>query len=253
MIRIKKYIKRTIVILLIIVALAAIAFKLYTMNYYRADTKTIKEIERAGDVVVKKYDKNTLAFFPKDVTPKAGIVFYPGGKVEYKAYSGFMYKLAERGYLCLLPRMPENLAFLRLDAASNLDLDETKVEKWYIGGHSLGWVAAGQYLSDEYSDGETKFSGLILCASYVTSDLTDSELSTLSIYGSNDGVLNMEKYRENKKNLPDLIEKVIKGGIHSYFGCYGKQSGDGKSKISNEEQLNEAADIVSEWIEKNRK
>ena len=70
MIRIKKYIKRTIVILLIIVALAAIAFKLYTMNYYRADTKTIKEIERAGDVVVKKYDKNTLAFYPKDVHQK---------------------------------------------------------------------------------------------------------------------------------------------------------------------------------------
>lgn len=249
---VKKYIKRTIIVLLVIVAVAAVAFKLYTMNYYRADIKTINKIERAGDVVVKKYDKNTLAFYPKDMAPKAGIVFYPGGKVDYKAYSGLMYKMAERGYVCLLPRMPENLAFLRLDAAKHLNLENFKIDKWYIGGHSLGGVAAGKYLSEELSYGEMRFSGLILCASYVTSDLTDSKLNTLSIYGSNDGVLNMEKYRENKKNLPDLTEEVIRGGIHSYFGCYGRQSGDGKSKISNEEQLDEASDIISNWIEKNR-
>ena len=40
-------------------------------------------------------------------------------------------------------------------------------------------------------------------------------------------------------------EYVIKGGIHSYFGSYGLQDGDGTPTITNEQQLVEAADVIS--------
>lgn len=248
----KKIIKKLVIAILIIAAVLAAAFKLYSLNYYRADNKTIEKIEKSDDVAVKKYNGDTLLFYPKNnESVKAGIVFYPGGKVDYRAYSGFMYKLAERGFVCLLPRMLENLAFLNIDKADDLKLESLNVKKWYIAGHSLGGVAAGKYLSDKLSDDESEFSGLILCASYTTSDLTGYDINTLSIYGSNDGILNMSKYKENKKNLPDLTEKVIDGGIHSYFGSYGHQSGDGKSSISNEEQLDAAADIILKWVDDN--
>lgn len=41
-----------------------------------------------------------------------------------------------------------------------------------------------------------------MLASYSTSDLAESVLSVLSVYGSEDKVLNAEKYEANKANLP---------------------------------------------------
>lgn len=43
---------------------------------------------------------------------------------------------------------------------------------------------------------------LVLVAAYSMEDLTESGLQVLSIYGSEDKVLNLEKYDEYKVNLP---------------------------------------------------
>jgi len=62
-------------------------------------------------------------------------------------------------------------------------------------------------------------------------------LDVLTIYGSEDGVLNFEKYQEAKENLPEgFKEMIIEGGNHAGFGYYGEQKKDGKSKISKVEQ-----------------
>ena len=73
-----------------------------------------------------------------------------------------------------------------------------QIEKWYIGGHSLGGSMAATYLSDHVAE----FEGLILLGSYSTVDLSNSKLDVLSIYGSEDKVLNHNSYNENKSNLP---------------------------------------------------
>ena len=93
---------------------------------------------------------------------------------------------------------------------------------------------AASYLLDHPKD----YDGLILLGSYSTADLSKTDLNVLSVYGSEDKVMNRVKYDENKSNLPsDLIEVVIEGGCHAYFGMYGAQEGDGKPTISNEEQI----------------
>lgn len=66
-------------------------------------------------------------------------------------------------------------------------------------GHSLGDSMAASYLADNTND----YEGLILLGSYSTADLSGTDLSALSVYGSEDKVLNREKYNENKSNLPD--------------------------------------------------
>ena len=115
-----------------------------------------------------------------------------------------------------------------------------------MAGHSLGGSTAASYLgkhTDEYD-------GLILLAAYSTADLSDSDLKVLSVYGSNDGVLSMEKYEENKSNLPDdFSEVVIDGGCHSYFGCYGAQDGDGSPTISQDDQVRETVDATLELLQ----
>lgn len=74
--------------------------------------------------------------------------------------------------------------------------------------------------------------------------------SALSIYGSEDRVLNKEKYEQNKSNLPDdYSETVIDGGCHAFFGVYGNQDGDGTPTITNEEQIQLTAEKIAAFAE----
>jgi len=111
----------------------------------------------------------------------------------------------------------------------------------------LGGAMAASYVSRHAE----AYDGLILLAAYSTSDLSESALRVLCIYGSEDGVLNRERYEGSKANLPDDFEEiVIDGGCHAYFGSYGPQDGDGIPTISNEEQIVRTAEIIREAVAK---
>ena len=74
-------------------------------------------------------------------------------------------------------------------------------------------------------------------------------MRALSIYGSEDRVLNREQYEKNRRNLPaDLKEIVLDGGCHAYFGMYGAQDGDGEPAISNAEQIRRTAEEIGTWL-----
>ncbi len=257
--KMKKIAKWLVIVLVAAIVIFAIVFKVFTSNYYKADEQEIASITGALESEVNAYsDNNGSAFIPENQDVKAVIVFYPGGKVEYTAYTGLMYELASRGYLCLLPRMPENLAFLRVNAVdvltANYQSEKNLVRDvdWYLAGHSLGGVAACSYLSEIKSDpgkAEFNYAGIILCASFPAVDLSSYDLRLLSIYGSNDTVLRSEKYEESKIYWPaDSEEYVIDGGIHSYFANYGIQDGDGNPTITNEDQLKLTAEKIASWI-----
>jgi hypothetical protein len=76
----------------------------------------------------------------------------------------------------------------------------------------------------------------------------------ISIYGSEDMVLNAEKYDKTKTDglwPDDFTEVIIEGGNHAQFGDYGEQKGDGKAKIDETVQKKETAEAVSAWIKRN--
>ena len=55
-------------------------------------------------------------------------------------------------------------------------------------------------------------------------DLSNTDLTVLSVYGSEDGVMNREKYEASRVNLPqNFTEIVLEGGNHSGFAVYGEQ------------------------------
>ena len=82
--------------------------------------------------------------------------------------------------------MPCNLAVLDSNAADGIAEQYPDIETWFIGGHSLGGAMAASYAAG-HSD---ELDGLILLAAYSTEDLSGSDLAVLSIYGSEDQVLN---------------------------------------------------------------
>ena len=152
-----------------------------------------------------------------------------------------MAELAREGVLCVLVEMPFNLAVFDINAADGIQEQYPEIEDWYIGGHSLGGSMAASYLADHTDE----YEGLILLGSYSTADLSNTDLNVLSIYGSEDRVLDCEKYDENRSNLPDdFTEVVIEGGCHAYFGMYGAQDGDGTPTISNHEQIRLTAEYI---------
>ena len=228
--------KRKILIISIsIVASLAVIFgacAIYLSDYYRADEGAIAVFAPEENVTVPTIDGGNVVFEPQNAT--VGFIFYPGGKVEANAYQPLMAELAREGVLCVLVEMPFNLAVFDINAADGIQEQYPEIEDWYIGGHSLGGSMAASYLADHVDE----YEGLILLGSYSTADLSDTDLDVLSIYGSEDKVLNREKYDENKSNLPDdFSEVVIDGGCHAYFGMYGAQDGDGTPTISNHEQI----------------
>jgi pimeloyl-ACP methyl ester carboxylesterase len=140
--------------------------------------------------------------------------------------------------------MPFNLAVLDINRAKGLQELYPNITNWYIGGHSLGGSMAASYLSNNLDS----FDGLILLGSYSTVDFSNSDIKVLSIYGSNDLVMNREKYIEYKNNIDDnLKEVVIDGGNHAYYGMYGNQKGDGVSSITNREQINITANYIIDF------
>ena len=121
-----------------------------------------------------------------------------------------------------------------------------EVENWYIGGHSLGGSAASMYLEDNYEI----FDGLVLLGSYSTSDFSNCGIEVLSVFGSEDKVMNHDNYNENIANLPvGFKEVIIEGGCHAYFGMYGHQDGDGTPSITNEEQIKITAKEIINFIQ----
>lgn len=216
----------------------------YVNDYYRADHKAIESFTEEMNVTVVEADGMIVC---QPERADTGIIFYPGGKVECESYLPLMQACAEKGIVSILVEMPFNLAVLDVNAADGVQELYTKIDSWYIGGHSLGGSMAASYLKNHTEN----YAGLILLGAYSTMDLSEENMKVLSIYGSEDKILDKENYDENLKNLPkDYEEIIIDGGCHSYFGMYGEQDGDGEATITNEEQLQITAEHIVEFVGK---
>lgn len=222
-------------------ALCIAAFLIYVNIYSRATAKAEKYLEDSDVVNVKTVK---TGYFFDGPGEESAFVFYPGGKVEHTAYAPLMHMLAEKGIDCFLVKMPFRLAVFGMNKAGKI-LENYDYESWYIGGHSLGGAMASAHASKNHND----FDGVILLGAYSTKILDYENMKVLSVYGSNDKVLNTENYRVYTSNLPtDLTEVVIDGGNHAGFGDYGKQKGDGNATISHEEQWNITVNAIVEFI-----
>ncbi len=213
------------VILLVII----IAFTAYVNDYYRADEEAIAAMQSGV---------TTGDFTVFDGGGDVGFVFYPGGKVEAAAYAPLMKQLAGAGITCVLVEMPFQLAVFDADAWEEAILCAPEVKTWYIGGHSLGGAMASS------ADPEV-FQGLVLLAAYPTDTV---KMPVLSIYGTQDRVLDMDAYQQGQKYITVQHEVIIEGGNHAGFGSYGTQDGDGRAAISRGQQLRETVEAMVSFM-----
>lgn len=230
----KKNIKIAVIIIVAIVILSVGTFLIYASDYYRADDTAIAAMQI--DSVTKLGDR--LIIVTPDTPGKTAMIFYPGAKVEYFAYLPLMEKIKDSsGIMCILVKMPFNMAIFDPNAAEEIMEQFPEIENWYVAGHSMGGAMASDYASNN----QDKVKGLILLGAYIYGDFPENK--ALTIYGSfNTSIAEKINYAEN------IV--VIEGGNHAQFGNYGKQNGDVDAAISSEEQQSIAAEAIKNFIMK---
>lgn len=229
-------------VLLTLVILLVAGSAWYVGDYYRSDESVQQYFAKGLAVSVKEMEDGLWLDGPGE---EKAFIFYPGAKVEYTAYVPLMYRIAEGGMDVFLIKMPCNLAFLGMNKADNI-MKSYEYSQWYLGGHSLGGAMAASYSAKHLG----QLDGLVLLAAYPTESLKAEGFSVLSLYGSEDGVLNKDKVEEGRKDMPaDYTEICIDGGNHAQFGNYGIQKKDGIEFITAEEQQDLAASAILEMIQ----
>ena len=238
-------VRRILLVVAILVALMVGASIWYVNDYYHADDVAQSYVDNNNDrgVAVSTLAGGELAFVPEQ--PVAGLIFYPGGKVEPESYAPLMERCAELGILCVLVKPPFNLAILNPNAADGIREQFPDVTKWAVGGHSLGGVMAADYLSRH----EDSVDGVVLLAAYTAADLSGFGGKALLVVGTNDQVLNREKYDGSRGLLPaNVTEITVEGGNHAQFGNYGTQAGDGEASIPASEQQQTTARAIHDML-----
>nr|WP_320027239.1 alpha/beta hydrolase [uncultured Acetobacterium sp.] len=238
----RKTVKRIIKIIGIVLVVFIIGILTYLGDYYHAD-QTAYEALNSNDQVNVSEKGNLTIFTPTIGQAATGIIFYPGGKVEDIAYAPLMQALAKKGLTAVIVKMPFNLAVLNPNGADAVMEALPEINHWIIGGHSLGGAMASDYVAGH----EDKVAGLVLMGAYPNQDLALSNHPVISLYGSNDQVLNRQAFEAAKVKMPlatTLYE--ISGGNHSGFGNYGQQAGDGIASISSAEQQDIAVGKILE-------
>lgn len=232
--------KRVWIALLVVIAVIVCGSVVYVEQYYRADAAAEEALVSDGNVSVERTGYGWYFDGPGE---ESALVFYPGGKVEETAYAPLLHELAAEGLDACLVKVPFRLAFLGIGKADEA-MKAHEYAHWYVGGHSLGGVAAAFYAAEHGG----ALDGIVLLGAYSTKKLSD-DLSALSIRGSEDRVLDLKAYQENLGNDPaDTDEVVIKGGNHAQFGSYGVQKGDGTAQISPAEQWGETTRAIISWV-----
>ena len=221
-------------VLSVILTLVLVA-GLYFSDYNRADARCSDYLVSSGTVEVTK---TGCGYLFDGSGEKDLIIFYPGAKVEAKAYAPLLYRLAEAGYDAVLVEMPFNFAILGQNKADDI-ISNYSYENYYMAGHSLGGAMASIYTNKHEN-----IKGLILLAAYSTKEI---DVPVLSVYGSEDGVLNKETYTKSKGNLKNIEEHIIDGANHSGFAYY-NQSGDHISLITADEQIGITVKYIDDFL-----
>lgn len=201
-----------------------------------APASTVAANAAVSDARVNVVTQNGMqVFLPAQGKATTGLIFYPGGRVDYRAYAPLMRSLAEKGFLVVVPSMPLNLAIFGINRADEVINAFPDVKNWAIGGHSLGGSMAASYARAH----PELIKGLVLWASYPagSDDLSRSAMRVVSISASKDGLATPEKIEASRSLLPASSRwVVVAGGNHAQFGSYGPQAGDGEAAISPEAQ-----------------
>ena len=243
----QKFWQKFSLILILVIFVSLFGFVIWARYPAQPQTEALDALltEQANQDVS---DQDWLVFQGEIREPAVGLILYPGGRVDYRAYAAHAQGTAEAGFTVVLVPMPLNFAFFGINRAEDVMAAFPEVEIWAVGGHSLGGAMAAEFtLRNPQS-----VSGLVLWAAYPgqNSNLSEVDVPVISIYATNDGLAAVDEIQDSEDRLPESTEFVrIEGGNHAGFGWYGAQNGDGVAEISQEVQQSQIVDATVMFLE----
>jgi hypothetical protein len=241
----KKIIKYGLVSIIGLIIIAVLGLLVWSSTgTYPARMVALSALESTERVTITQ--DNWIVFEPVEETD-TGLIFYPGGLVEPTAYAPILHQVAEEGVLVIITPMPLNLAILNPGAANAVIDVYPQISTWILAGHSLGGASAAIFAENN----PNRIDAIALWDSYPadSADLSDNDISVISIYGTTNNVPNTKNFNDKKHLLPeDTIFIPIEGANHAQFGDYGPQKGDVVASLSLSEQHNWVAEIMLDFI-----
>lgn len=207
---------------------------------------------RVSETYIPSWLNCYYTFTPKHTEPSTGLIVYPGGLIDSRSYAPLAHALAEQGCFVVLVSMPFNISLLGWKRAAVIQAAHPDIKQWFIGGHSLGGVAACKY-ARSFTD---RVSGVFLFASYPSAGLSirDTGLQCLSVYTDNDGLVPPEKIKKCTQFLPENTSYVcIKGGNHTNFADIGRNAsypGDRPARIPRHQQHMQTVSAMDRLLSK---
>ena len=243
-----KVVFKTIWIVLGVIAALCVGFVVWwcATEYQPDELARAAVADEDGDldgVRVETLDDGKISFVAEDAC--AGMVFYPGAKVDPEAYAPLLTACAREGVTCVLVKPPLDFALLDIDAAAGVAELFPEIDTWLLAGHSLGGVAACEYTAKHPDEVD----GVVLLAAFPQNDMTAYGGPMLTLRGTEDGIVTAEEYASAADLMPDdLLELELDGGNHAQFGNYGDQDGDGVATMPREEQQALAVSAISTLV-----
>ncbi|GAA2036547.1 alpha/beta hydrolase [Agromyces tropicus] len=236
---------------LAVVALVVVGVLVWANIVFQGEREPSLDAWRSDDVEISRVDTG-FVIAPTSGASDLGLVFVPGAKVDPSAY---LYKLSgvveETGMTVVVTHPTLNLAFFDTRPLEAFTDEAPDVQRWLVGGHSLGGVRACQLAGDatDAANGPDVV-GMVLFGSYCANDLSGTDLEVLSLVGEHDGLSTPEKVAAAGDLLPADAESVlIEGGNHASFGDYGVQPGDGVATADRQAVRDQISDAVAAFVE----
>jgi pimeloyl-ACP methyl ester carboxylesterase len=243
----KRIVLRVGIGVLVLVLIVVVGFVVWASNAAGPGEQALQALQSGDGITVDAWEGG-YTFRPQGQQPSTGLIFYPGGRVDFRSYAPALRQVAAAGFEVVLVKVPLNLAVFNSGAAAAAADAHPQVQSWAVGGHSLGGAMAALYAHGNPED----VNGLVLWASYPagSNDLSSTNLPVASIYGSRDGVAAQDQVESAQALLPASTRwTLIEGGNHAQFGDYGEQAGDGVALISASEQWQQTARATVELLQ----
>lgn len=224
-------------------AIAGLLFLSWLFWSFQAKGYDFEQLYLSPTIVITE-DHSAIEVLPIDHSFPVGMIFYPGGMVEPRAYLPMAHTIAQQGYPVIIVKLPFRTAPLAEQEAAvhtlvRQTIKDHIIQKWVIGGHSRGGALASRFARQFPRDVDA----LVLLGTTHPKEamwsLANLTIPVTKIYGTEDGIADQETIVANRNLLPAESTLIpIPGGNHSQFGYYGHQLGDGRATISRETQQN---------------
>jgi pimeloyl-ACP methyl ester carboxylesterase len=191
-----------------------------------------------------------IVFAPGSQQPDTGVILYPGGRCDSRAYAPVMRSLAYVGCLVVIPQMPLRLAVLDMNRADKIMAIHPSIRRWIIGGHSMGGAMAAAWVYKHPELAGDRVKGLFFLASYPSGmyAMPDSALPITLIYGTHDMITRNNEFEASRQRLPaHTMYRAIEGGDHYQFGSFGNV--DVTATITRAEQQRQVTQALLQFVE----